>query len=685
MAPSAKQSSLFERHQQPSDAIVRRVEKLRKELREHDHRYYVLAGPTISDEAYDSLMQELITIEKEYPSLVALDSPSQRVGGEPTKEFPSVTHETPMLSLANTYNEEEIHDFDRRIRGALGDAPFQYVAELKYDGVAVSLTYRNRIFVRGATRGDGTTGDDITQNLKTLRSIPLGISPRKPGFEEYEVRGEVYMTRDNFQIMNAEREQKGEKLFVNPRNSTAGTLKLQDPKIVASRPLKFVAYFLRSNTAAFTSHSANLQWLGDQGFPVSPHSRLCATIDDVVAYWKEWEPRRGELPFDIDGVVIKIDSIAQQEILGSIAKSPRWAIACKFSARQVETVLNTILLQVGRIGTITPVADLQPVFVAGSTISRASLYNEDYIRELDIRVSDTVIVEKGGDVIPKVSGVLLEKRQLHTTPFTMPPECPVCGSRIVRPEDEACYYCENSECPAQVRARIEHYAHRGAMDIEGLGEAIVDELVSRGFIKNYADLYTLDSHRKELVQLERWGEKSVERLLKGIEASKKRPFSKVVFAVGIRHVGEGIAQLLVKQYPSIDRLMNVKPDDLRLVQGIGPRIAESVNRFFGDEHNRSLIKKLRKAGVRMKEARTAAVQSPFTGKTVVLTGTLGSMTREEAKKRILELGGTVTSSVSAATDFVVVGSDAGSKMDKARSLRITTIDEERFLTMLKRS
>lgn len=668
---------------QASPAIRKRVEALREKLREHDYRYYVLAKPVISDEEYDKLMKELIDLEREYPELVTPDSPSQRVGGEPTKEFPTVTHAVPMLSLSNTYSEEEVLEFDRRVRSLLGKEPYRYVCELKFDGVAVSLTYTEGLFVRGATRGDGMQGDDITQNLKTIRSIPLRLNKHPKGLEDIEVRGEVFMTREDFQKMNEERELAGEKTFINPRNSAAGTLKLQDPKIVAQRPLKFYAYFLRAEGIKLTSHYENLWLLKELGFPVNEHARLCRTINEVIEYWKEWEERREDLPYDIDGVVVKVDSLRQQDLLGATAKSPRWAIAFKFTARKKETVLKDIVLQVGRVGTITPVAELEPVFVGGTTVSRATLHNEDYIKELDIRIGDTVVVEKGGDVIPKVSEVVKEKRKPGAKPFQMPRTCPECKSTIIRPEGEANYYCNNTECPAQVKARIEHFAHRGAMDIEGLGEAVVEQLVNLGFVSNYADLYDLHKKKAKLVELERWGEKSVQNLLEAIEQSKQKSFARVLFALGIRHVGSGVAQLLVKHFPSLDALMHARKEELEQIQGIGPQIAGSVYEFFRDKHNRAIVERLRKAGLRMEETiPKAAKSSPVFGKTFVLTGTLSSMTREEAKEKIESLGGIVGSSVSKNTDYLVVGEEAGSKLDKAKKLGVATLSEEEFLAMI---
>ncbi|HEX9614161.1 MAG TPA: NAD-dependent DNA ligase LigA [Bacteroidota bacterium] len=664
--------------------IARRVERLRDEIREHDHRYYVLAQPTISDEEYDALLRELAELEQEHPELRTGDSPTQRVGGQPTKEFATVSHEVPMLSLANTYNEDEVREFDRRVRTGLGGESYRYVCELKVDGVAVSLQYENGSLVRGATRGDGTQGDDITANIKTIRSIPLRLRSAREGITEGEVRGEVYMTREDFERMNAERERNDERPFVNPRNSAAGTLKLQDSRLVARRPLRFMPYSLRSGRQALKSHYDNLRILGTVGFRVSEHTRRCANIDEVLDYWREWERRRSELPYDIDGVVVKVDSLDHQARLGAIAKSPRWAIAFKFAARFQQTVLRSIVLQVGRVGTVTPVADLEPVFVGGTTVSRATLHNEDYIRELDIREGDVVTVEKGGDVIPKVSGVILEKRKNGLKPFRMPSSCPECGSKIFRPADEANYYCINTECPAQVRGRIEHFAHRGAMDIEGLGEAVVNQLVELGFVRNCADVYDLHKRRKDLVALERWGEKSAGNLIGGIEKSKERPFSRVLFALGIRHVGAGVAQVLAREAGSMDALLKASVEDLDSIEGIGPQIAESVVRFLGDKHNRVVIERLRKAGLQFAEERKRAASSAFAGKTFVLTGALESMSREEAKTQIEALGGRVASSVSAKTDFVVVGSEAGSKLERARSLGVKILDEHEFITILKK-
>ena len=664
----------------PSTA-KQRIEKLRVALRDHDYRYYVLSQPSISDGEYDQLMNDLIALERQYPGLITPDSPSQRVGGEPTKDFPTITHEVPMLSLSNTYSEDELLDFDRRVKELVGGQQYRFVAELKIDGVAISLIYRNGIFVLGATRGDGTQGDEITKNLKTIRSIPLKAETGKGLPKDFEVRGEIFMTKKDFESMNKRQEELGEKTFVNARNTTSGTLKLQDSKAVAQRRLRMFTYFLRISNVKPTSHSENLQLLKKLGFVVNEHVRVCKTIADVKQYCDEWNVKRSSLPYDIDGIVVKVDSIAQQQELGAVAKSPRWAIAYKYPAQQMETQLNAITLQVGRTGTITPVAELTPVFVSGSTVSRATLHNEDYINELDIRIGDSVFVEKGGDVIPKVAGVNLKKRPKNSKSFKFPSLCPVCGSKIFRPEGEAAYYCENFECPAQVRGRIEHFAHRRAMNIEGLGEAVVDLLVKEDLIHNIADIYVLKKDR--IAGLERMGEKSAQNLLDGIEASITLPFSRVLFGLGIRFVGEGVAKLLADHFNDIENLKKASQQDLEHVEGVGPRIAESVIRFFSDVHSLKLIERLSKAGVQMRSDRKKITEnSNITGKTFVLTGGLQTMSREEAKERIEALGGKSASSVSKKTDFVIVGSDAGSKLQKAVELGVTTINEEEFLKML---
>ncbi len=667
----------------PAKSVLNRLESLRARLHEHNYRYYVLAEPTISDREYDALMQELIDIERQYPELVTPDSPTQRVGGAPAKEFATVVHTVPMLSLANTYSEQELLDFDRRVRSLLPHHPVKYVCELKIDGVAVSLHYLNGILNLGATRGDGVQGDDITNNLKTIRSIPLRIPFRYSSTRSIEVRGEVFIRKSDFTAINTERDLAGEKVFANPRNAAAGTLKLLDPKLVAQRKLDAFVYYLALENSSLHSHYESLTMLRELCFPVDEHARLCASINEVMNYCTEWEERREDLPYDIDGVVVKVDSLRQQEILGNIAKSPRWAVAFKFESRKAKTVLQNIILQVGRLGTITPVAELQPVFLGGTTVSRATLHNEDYIANLDIRIGDTVVVEKGGDVIPKVSGVVREKRPRQVRPFVMNQYCPICGSKIFRPKGEAAYYCENFECPAQVRGRIEHYASRGAMDIEGLGEKVVDSLVTNRLVHNVADLY--DLKKEYLVSLERMGEKSAMNLLDGIERSKTRPFHRFIFALGIRYVGSGGAALLADHFHSMDALREASLEELTAIEGVGPRIAESIIRFFRQKKNREIVERLHKAGVRMISGKKRTQRdSPLAGKSVVLTGTLSGFTRDEAKARIEECGGKVVSAVSLKTDYIIVGAEPGSKLEKGRALGISIVNEEEFLAMIDR-
>ena len=662
--------------------LEKRVATLRKEIEEYNYKYYVLAEPTISDYDYDKLMQELIKIEQENPDMLTTDSPTQRVGGEPTKEFPIVTHSRPMLSLSNTYSERELLDFDRRVKSALNENA-EYVAELKYDGAAISLIYKNGKFITGATRGDGIQGDDITNNLKTIRSIPLTLRNNNTKFSNIEVRGEVFMKHSDFIKINSEKEISGEKLFANPRNATAGTLKLQNPKIVAERNLSLFAYFLYSEDRLFDNHHQSLEILRSLGFPVNQHSRLCKNINEVIDFCNEWGTKRESLPYDIDGVVIKVNSIRQQNILGAVAKSPRWAIAYKFEAKKAITKLNNITLQVGRVGTITPVAELEPVLLAGSTISRATLHNESFIQENDIRVGDFVWIEKGGDVIPKVTAVELSKREKFLPPFFMPKNCPVCNSSLVKLEEEAAYYCENYECPAQVKGRITHFASRDAMDIEGLGEAVVEQLVDNKFIANIADIFDLKSKYNELISLERQGEKSISNLLDSIEASKSRPFSKLLFGLGIRFVGSGNAKLLASYFKNIDPIMNVTISELENIYEIGPRIANSVFRFFADGNNIKLINRLKAAGLNFIEEQKKGSSNIFAGKTFVLTGELENMTREEAKEIIENHGGKVTTSISKKTSFVLLGQNPGSKYDKALKLNITILNKDEFLNRLK--
>jgi DNA ligase (NAD+) len=666
----------------PADIRARHA-TLCEEILQHDYRYYVLAEPAIEDMAYDGLMRELQELERLYPTLSTELSPTQRVGGAITKDFPTVTHDVPMLSLANTYDENEVRDFHRRVTETLGTDDVRYHVELKLDGVALSVRYRDGMFERAATRGDGSQGDDISANARTIRSLPLRLRQEAAPPSRLEVRGEVVMHKADFAALNREREENGEKLFANPRNSTAGTLKLQDSAVVAARNLHAYMYSLIAPIPEIKTQSGAMAFMRSCGFFVNPHTRLCHSIDEVLAFREDWQERREELPYEIDGVVVKVDDIRQQEELGSVSRSPRWAIAFKFAARRAETLLENIIVQVGRTGTITPVAQLRPVLLSGSTISRATLHNEDFIRELDLHVGDTVIIEKGGDVIPKVTDVVREHRPESTAPFHFPVRCPVCASPLQRPEGEAAWFCENIFCPAQVRGRIAHFASRGAMDIEGLGEAVVDMLVSGKYISSYADLYTLPVHRAELVELERFGEKSVDNLLAGIEASKSRTLDRVIYALGMRFVGQTVARLLASRAQSLPGLENMTADDLETIDGIGPRIAASVVRFFEDESTRTLVHRLIDAGVAPEIRSPAADHLPwFEGRTFVLTGSLSRLTREEARESIERHGGKVTASVSKKTDIVVAGEAAGSKLEKALQLGITVVDEDAFLKQL---
>ncbi|HQJ75953.1 MAG TPA: NAD-dependent DNA ligase LigA, partial [Bacteroidota bacterium] len=561
---------------------------------------------------------------------------------------------------------------------------YEYVTELKLDGAAVALIYKDGYFFAGATRGDGFQGDEITNNLKTIRAIPLKLRTNKKELQNIEVRGEVFMKHSDFLKINSEKELAGEKLFVNPRNAAAGTLKLQDPKLVAERNLSIFTYYLYADEANLKTHYDNLKILSQLGFPVNKNHRLCKNIDEVLEFCSEWEKKRDNLPYDIDGVVIKVNSLQHQEILGSIAKSPRWAIAYKFEAKKALTKLKNIILQVGRVGTITPVADLEPVFLAGSTISRATLHNENFIKENDIRIGDYVWIEKGGDVIPKVISIEPSKREKTLKPFTMPEKCPVCNSPLVRPENEVAYYCENSQCSAQVKGRIIHFASRTAMDIEGLGEAVVEQLVNNNFIKNIADIYSLKNFYDDLIKLERQGKKSISNLLDSIEKSKEKPFNKVLFGLGIRYVGSNTAKILADQMGNIDNIIKADIEKLQSIYEIGPQIAQSVFRFFRDKHNLEIIERLKSAGLNFDEKKeNKNININFYGKTFVLTGELNDFTREEAKSIIENLGGKVTSSVSKKTNYVLVGSNPGSKYEKALSLKIPLLTESEFKKMLK--
>ena len=670
-----------------SSSIEKKITELREQILKHDYNYYVLAEPVISDENYDKLFKELEKLETENPHLITPDSPTQRVGKDLTKEFNQIKHKIPMLSLANSYDEQDLIDFDRRVKESLPESEkIEYVVELKIDGASISINYADGLLKTAATRGDGTVGEEVTNNIKTIRSVPLRIDiskEKKYKLKNFEVRGEVYMRISDFDKLNKEREANSEKLFANPRNSAAGTLKLQDPKIVSARKLNVFLYSLISVDEEFESQEENLKLLSKLGFTVNPHYKVCKNIDEVLKVCNKFEEIRDTLEYEIDGAVIKVNSMRQQKLLGSIAKSPRWAVAYKFKAKQAFTKLNEITWQVGRTGAITPVAELDPVKLAGSTISRATLHNFDEIQRKDIRVGDTVVIEKGGDVIPKIVSVVLGERSKKSQPTLPPEKCPACNSKLFKPEGEVAFYCENPECSAQIKGRLIHFASRGAMDIEGLGDALIDIFVDKGFITHFSDIYKLKEKREELVQIERLGEKSIDNLLKSIEKSKSQPFAKVLYAIGIRYVGAGAAQKITDHFNSIDDIIAASEEEISGIYEIGPSISKSIKQFFSDKKNVKLIEELHKSGLTFVSEKKEIVQSALTGKTFVLTGTLSSLSRDDAGARIIALGGKVTSSVSKNTDFVIAGEKAGSKLSKAESLGVKVLDETTFLKMLE--
>lgn len=673
-------------------SVEKKIEKIREQIREYDYNYYILTQPSINDQEYDKLVKELETLEQKHPELITPDSPTQRVGSDLTKDFNPIEHKIPMLSLSNTYSEKELFDFNRRIKESLDEGEIvEYLVELKIDGASVSVNYVNRLLKTAATRGDGTIGEEITNNVKTIKSVPLKVKKDasvKYKLNDFEVRGEVFMNIKEFGKLNKEREKNGEKVFANPRNSTAGTLKLQDPKIVARRPLNTFMYSLISPEDNLESQEENLLALKKLGFRVNENYKKCKSIEEVILACQQFEKLREKLEYEIDGAVIKVNSIDQQVRLGSIAKAPRWAVAFKFKSKQESTVIKAITWQVGRTGAVTPVAELEPKFLVGSTISRATLHNFDEIVRKDIRVGDTVIIEKGGDVIPKVVEVVLSKRSSKSKKTKPPEKCPACESKLFKPDGEVAYYCENTQCPDQIKGRLEHFASRGAMDIEGLGESLIDIFVDRGFLKTYSDIYKLKKLKDDLVRIERFGEKSVTNLLNSIEKSKEKSFDKVLFALGIRYVGSGAARKLASHFKSIDALMTASEEDIIEVHEIGESISKSVKKFLSDSHNKKIIDELKKAGLKFSfaDVKTTFVNDNFfKGKTFVLTGTLSSFTREEAAEKILSFGGNVTSSVSKKTDFVLAGKEAGTKLDKANKLEIKIIDENEFHSQISKA
>jgi DNA ligase (NAD+) len=657
----------------------RRIEELRREIEYHNYRYYVLDAPVISDAEFDRLVAELVALEQAFPEFITPNSPTQRVGGAPREGFATVRHRLPMLSLANAFEPGELRDFDRRVRAALPGEQVAYVVEPKIDGLAVSLTYENGEFVQGATRGDGETGEDITPNLRTVRSLPLRLLKDAPPL--VEVRGEAYMPKEAFAQLNERREEAGEPPFANPRNAAAGSLRQLDPRVTAHRKLDIFVYGLGySEGLALTSHHAVLEWLAAQGFKVNPHYRLFPDIEAVIAYCLSWQEKRFDLPYQIDGMVVKVDDLAQQERLGATLKSPRWAVAYKFPPEEAVTRLREIVVSVGRTGVLTPTAVFDPVHLAGTTVSRATLHNEDLIREKDIRVGDYIVVHKAGDVIPEVVRSLPERRTGGEQVFRMPARCPVCGAKTIREEGEVAIRCPNISCPARLKESILHFASRNAMDIRGLGRALVEQLVEKGLVRNVADLYRLKA--EDLVRLERMGPKSAANLLREIEASKKRDLGRLIFALGIRHIGERAGKVLAAHFGSLARLMAATAEELTAIPEIGPKMAASLRTFFSEPRNRQVVEALVSAGVNAVAQTATPGGGPLAGKVFVLTGALKGYTREEATARIEALGGRVASSVSRRTDYVVAGENPGSKFEKARELGIRILNEDEFNRLL---
>ncbi|MEW4224820.1 NAD-dependent DNA ligase LigA [Rossellomorea marisflavi] len=661
----------------------KRVQELHETLNQYNYEYHVLDKPSVPDSEYDQRLRELIELEDQFPDLKSPDSPTQRVGGAILDFFEKVEHRTPMLSLGNAFNEQDLRDFDRRVRQAVGD-DFSYVCELKIDGLAVSLRYEGGRFVQGATRGDGSIGEDITSNLKTIRSIPLKVKETAA----FEVRGEAFMPKRSFEALNAAKEERGEEPFANPRNAAAGSLRQLDPKIAASRNLDIFLYALAEiGDMGIESHSEGLDRLDELGFKTNPERKRCATIEEVLEYVEEWTQGRPDLSYDIDGIVIKVDALDQQSELGTTAKSPRWAIAFKFPAEEVVTILKDIELSVGRTGVVTPTAILEPVRVAGTTVQRASLHNEDLIREKDIKIGDHVVIKKAGDIIPEVVNVLEEKRTGEEQEFSMPTHCPECESELVRLEGEVALRCINPKCPAQIREGLIHFVSRNAMNIDGLGEKVISQLFREQLIEDVADLYRLE--REQLLALERMGEKSVDNLLAAIEASKKNSLEKLLFGLGIRHVGAKAAKTLSQEFGTMDKLSSASAEELTAVNEIGGKMAEAIVAYFENEEVQELLQELKDAGVNMdykgpKPVAASDVDSYFAGKTIVLTGKIEQLSRNEAKERIEALGGKVTGSVSKKTDLVIAGEEAGSKLTKANELEIEVWDEDKLLEELNR-
>ena len=661
------------------------IEKLRDEIRRHDERYYVENAPEISDREYDELLERLQKLETEHPELITPDSPTQRVGGRPAEGFPEVVHTRQMLSLDNSYNIDELRAFDERCRRLAEGRALEYVAELKIDGLSLSLQYEDGLLIRGVTRGDGRIGEDVTQNARTIRSVPLRIKTQAKGIvTAFEVRGEVFIPRDVFERTNAEREEQGEPRFANPRNAAAGAIRQLDSRLVARRKLDMFAYDLLVNSRKpFPTHWESLNWLDKAGFRVNPHKKLCTTIDEVIDFANEKEALRDDLGYEIDGLVVKVNSAALQDEFGATQKAPRWAVAYKYPARQASTKVLDIFVSVGRTGAVTPVALLEPVFLAGTTVARATLHNEDEIKRLGLKIGDWVMIEKSGEIIPKVLSVITSKRTGKEKDFELPAECPVCGGLISRPEGEVVARCVAADCTAQLMGRLIHFASRRAMRIEGLGEVLAEQLVAEKLVRDVGDLYSLTL--EQVASLPRMAKKSAGNLLAQIEASKSRDLANLIYALGIRHVGERTAGILAHELGSLDKLTSATVEELDAIPEIGLTVAESVRDWFDDEGNRALCDRLQAAGVKTETTRSSSAQTDerFAGKQFVLTGTLTGFTRDEARALIELRGGRVNSSVSKKTDYVVAGESAGSKLEKAEALGVTVIDEDKFKEMLE--
>jgi DNA ligase (NAD+) len=655
----------------------KRIQKLREDVVFHEKKYYVDNDPQISDYEFDMLIKELINLERQFPELITPESPTQRVGEQPLEGFASFEHSTPMLSLDNCYTMEELREFEERIRKIIPTEKIAYVAELKIDGLGISVIYRDGKFAQAITRGDGLRGDDVTANVKTIRSFPLAI----PQSGELEVRGEIYLPFPSFRKINRRRENEELPLFVNPRNAAAGSIRLLDPKEVAARMLDVFLYTLFVEGEEKESQWQNLQTMKKLGLKINPHSRRCSSLDAVISYYREWKERRDALDYDVDGIVIKVDSVEQQRLLGSTAKFPRWAISFKFPARQATTRIKDIVVQVGRTGALTPVAVLEPVKLSGTTISRSTLHNEDEIRRKDIRVGDFILIERSGDVIPKVVLVMKEKRTGREIPFAFPKICPVCHTEVFRPEDEAVSRCINPSCPAKLKESLLHYSSRRAMNIETLGVALVNQLLEKHLVQTIPDLYALSY--EDLVNLDRMGPKSSQNLLDEIEKSKEMDLDRLIYALGIRFVGERTAQAIASHFRDLDSLSKAPPEELIQIEDVGPKVAESIVFFFHQPKNTTLLDKLREAGVNsFSQAEASSEEGPLSGQTFVLTGKLAQFSREEARKEIEQRGGTVTSTVSRKTDYVIAGAEPGAKLEKAQKLGVPVLDEKNFLALI---